>query len=116
MPHQALGWVAGARPRDSLTLSLLAATLASQHVALCLIPEMPLDVDSMLAYLIERVEKRGHAVVVVAEGVQPDGLVCEEKDASGNTLLADVGAHLKARIKSAFKARDMECNIKVCAL
>lgn len=91
----------------------MAATLASQHVALCLIPEMPLDVEAMLEYLMERVEQRGHAVVVVAEGVQPDGLECEEKDASGNTMLADVGAHLKSRIKNAFAAKDMECNIKV---
>ena len=45
------------------------ATLASQDVDLCLVPEVPIVLEDALPHLERVVDKKGHAVVVVAEGV-----------------------------------------------
>lgn len=81
-----------------------AATIASGEVNFCLVPEEALDLDGpkgFLAKLERRLDERGHAVVVVAEGagqklvadVDPDA-----RDASGNRRLGDIGVLLKQRI------------------
>jgi 6-phosphofructokinase 1 len=79
------------------------ATLASQDVDFCLIPEVPFDLPGLLACLRSRVRDRGHAVVVVAEGAGqelfPD---LSETDQSGNARLGDIGALLRTSITSAF--------------
>lgn len=49
----------------------LFATLASRDVNICLIPEEKFDLygkHGVLEYVIHRVQKRGHCVIVVAEG------------------------------------------------
>ncbi|MBM3811233.1 MAG: CBS domain-containing protein [Acidimicrobiia bacterium] len=51
------------------------ATLASGDVNYCLVPEVPFDLDGeagLLAHLRRRIETRGHAVIVVAEGAGQD--------------------------------------------
>jgi 6-phosphofructokinase 1 len=85
------------------------ATLASQEVNFCLIPEVPFELegaDGFLPNLAERLDERGHAVVVVAEGAGQN-LVAEEqeRDASGNLKLADVGGYLRGRIGEWFRER-----------
>ena len=49
-------------------------------------------------------DKKGYAVVVVAEGAAQDLLSAgsSEKDASGNPILADVGAFLRKEIREHF--------------
>ena len=85
------------------------ATLASQEVNFCLIPEVPFALDGpdgFLPSLAERLEERGHAVVVVAEGAGQrlvDG--ARDRDASGNLKLNDVGTFLRQRIAEYFVAR-----------
>lgn len=79
------------------------AALASQDVNFVLVPEVPFALDGpsgFLAALERRVRARGHAVVVVAEGAGQDllGVDPEERDASGNRRLADIGLHLRERI------------------
>ena len=85
------------------------ATLASQEVNFCLIPEVRFELDGpdgFLPSLAERLDERGHAVVVVAEGAGQHLIAGErERDASGNPELADVGAHLKAAIGDWFRRR-----------
>ena len=44
------------------------SVLASNNVNFCLIPEVPFTLDGFLKALKERLERRNHAVVVVAEG------------------------------------------------
>ena len=34
----------------------------------CLVPEVPFDLEAFLSALGERLQRRGHALVVVAEG------------------------------------------------
>ena len=85
------------------------ATLASQEVNICLIPEVPFSLDGpggVLAALAERLAERDHAVVVVAEGAGQD-LFADDRghDASGNVGLHDVGTYLKRRIAEFFAER-----------
>lgn len=84
------------------------ATLASQDVNFTLIPELSFELDGekgLLAALKQRVVERGHAVIVVAEGAGQqllDG--AEQRDASGNVKLKDIGPFLKEKIEAGFKA------------
>ncbi len=93
------------------------ATLASNQVNFVLIPEVPLTMDGsngFLQALHNRLEKRQHAVIVVAEGAGQDLLKNEgiDKDASGNIKLKDIGTYLSNRIREHFKMKGMEINLK----
>lgn len=79
------------------------ATLASQDVDFCLIPEVPFDLPGLLTCLRARVLDQGHAVVVVAEGAGQELLPpAAETDRSGNARLGDIGALLRTSITTAF--------------
>jgi 6-phosphofructokinase 1 len=82
------------------------ATVASQDVNFCLVPEVPFKLESFLAALKARIVKRAHAVIVVAEGAGQDLLANAgaERDASGNVKLSDIGPFLREKIESYFKA------------
>jgi 6-phosphofructokinase 1 len=85
------------------------ATVASQDVNFCLVPEVPFKLDGprgFLAVLQERILKRAHALIVVAEGAGQDLLeaVPAGRDASGNVKLGDIGPFLRERIEASFKA------------
>jgi len=93
------------------------ATLANSHVNYCIVPEENISLeggdDSLLGHLENRLKKKGHAVILVAEGAGQEFFEGEkDKDASGNTLHADIGVFLKGKIKSYFKERDTEVNVK----
>ena len=84
------------------------ATVASQDVNFTLVPEVPFKLEGkrgFLAALQERILKRAHAVVVVAEGAGQDLLETgpAERDASGNVKLKDIGLLLRERIEAHFK-------------
>ncbi len=94
----------------------LGATLASQDVNFCLIPEIPFRLDGpggFLAALKRRVLARNHALVVVAEGAGQDLLAGPGgQDASGNAKLADIGPFLRAQIEAYFKAEQTEATVR----
>jgi 6-phosphofructokinase 1 len=81
------------------------ATVASQEVNFCLIPEVPFQLDNFLAALKKRILKRAHAVIVVAEGVGQEWLANTgtERDVSGNVKLGDIGSFLRGQIEEYFK-------------
>jgi 6-phosphofructokinase 1 len=101
--------------RDSGFIAAGAAA-ASQEVNFALIPEIPLLLDGptgFLAALHQRMTRRHHAVIVVAEGAGQDLMEqLEETDKSGNRKKADIGLFLRDRILSYFKERDTEVNLK----
>jgi 6-phosphofructokinase 1 len=90
--------------------------LASHEVNFVLIPEVPFNLEGyngFLHHLEERLKRRKHAVIVVAEGAMQDQLLTERKtDAGGNLKLADVGAYLRDRIVKYFEEKKIEINLK----
>jgi 6-phosphofructokinase 1 len=96
------------------------ASLAMSDVNFVLIPEVPFQVEGergLLAVLRRRLENRGHAVIVVAEGAGQELMSAEKEaprntDASGNKKLVDIGPWLRDRISSHFKSIGGELNLK----
>jgi 6-phosphofructokinase 1 len=89
------------------------ATLANSDVNFCLVPEVPFTLPGFLDALQRRLERRAHAVVVVAEGAGQELLqASQERDASGNAKLGDIGVFLKGQIAQHFEAADLEVNVK----
>jgi len=93
------------------------AVLAQQDVNFVLIPEVDFDLDGpggLFAALEKRLVERKHAVVVVAEGAGQKFFEenNDERDASGNIKLKDIGVYLKAAIGAHFAAKGIEISIK----
>lgn len=93
------------------------AALARSGADVVLIPEVPFGLDGeqgLLAHLRRRVEDRGHAVVVVAEGAGQDLLEghADARDASGNAKLQDIGPYLRRRIGDHFSDAGVETSIR----
>jgi 6-phosphofructokinase 1 len=90
--------------------------LASHEINFVLIPEVPFNLEGyngFLHHLEERLKKRKHAVIVVAEGAMQDQLQTERKtDAGGNLKLVDVGTYLRDRINKYFEEKKVEINLK----
>jgi 6-phosphofructokinase 1 len=89
-----------------------AATVASQDVNFTLVPEVPFKLDGergFLNALKQHILVRAHAVIVVAEGAGQDllGASGEERDASGNVKLKDIGPFLRERIEVYCKAEEL---------
>jgi 6-phosphofructokinase 1 len=69
--------------------------------------------SGFLAALEKRLQKKNHAVVIVAEGAGQELLAkTGEKDASGNTKLQDIGFHLRDQLDSHFKSRGIEMTLR----
>ncbi len=93
-----------------------AAAIASHEANFCLIPEVPFDLDGpngFLAHLEERLIRRKHAVIVVAEGAGQELLATtNQTDASGNKKLADIGVYLRDKITEYFAEKKFHINLK----
>jgi 6-phosphofructokinase 1 len=88
------------------------ATMASQDVNFTLVPEVPFALEGPCGFLTaleRRILSRGHAVIAVAEGVGQELLAGtgNDRDASGNVRLKDIGLFLRQKIEERFKARDI---------
>lgn len=89
------------------------ATLTNSEVNFCLIPEVTFSMEGFLYALRDRLQNRGHAVIVVGEGAGQK-LVgrSKEQDASGNIKLVDIGVYLKERIRLYFNENGIEMSLK----
>ncbi|MBK6848219.1 MAG: ATP-dependent 6-phosphofructokinase [Proteobacteria bacterium] len=94
-----------------------AATLAAREVNLVLVPELPFAIEGergLLAWLWQRLDRRDHAVIVVAEGAGQEHLTggagrdASGRDASGNVKLGDIGVFLRDRLIAAGRSRDLQ--------
>ncbi|OPZ59910.1 MAG: 6-phosphofructokinase 1 [Deltaproteobacteria bacterium ADurb.Bin510] len=102
--------------RDSGFIAAHAA-LAQRDVNLVLVPEEDFDLEGehgLLKMIEQRLQRRGHGVVVVAEGAGSKYFASEERqtDASGNVKQGDIGVFLKNQISAHFKALGVELNLK----
>ena len=93
------------------------ATIASQEVNFCFVPEVTMRLDGakgFLDVLKNRMLARNHAVIVVAEGAGQELMPAAptETDASGNRKHQDIGVFLKHRIESFFEAERIPVSVK----
>jgi 6-phosphofructokinase 1 len=90
--------------------------LASHEANFVLIPEVPFELEGekgLFPLLKKRLERRRHAVIIVAEGAGQDLLPTDDdKDASGNKRLSDIGLFLKQEIAAYFKREEIPINLK----
>jgi 6-phosphofructokinase 1 len=91
------------------------ATLADRNVDICLIPEIPIDMNDVLSQVDNSLRTMGHCVIVVAEGAG-ESLMSEKLDArtdeSGNKKLPPIGEFLKEEIEKHFKSKGVPINVK----
>jgi 6-phosphofructokinase 1 len=93
------------------------AVLAQQDVNFVLIPEVDFDLEGsngLLKAIEDRLEDRGHCVIVVAEGAGQKFFenADSERDASGNIKLKDIGLFLKESIRAHFSAKGTNVSLK----
>jgi 6-phosphofructokinase 1 len=98
--------------RDSGYIAAYSVLVDSQ-VNICLVPEVPFTLERFLAELQKRLERRQHAVIVVAEGAGQELMAkSAERDASGNVKFGDIGIFLRDAIKDHFKKKGVEISLK----
>jgi len=98
--------------RDSGFIAAYSVLVDSQ-ANFCLVPEVPFTLERFLDELQRRLQRRGHAVVVVAEGAGQNLMQgTGERDASGNVRYNDIGAFLRDAIEDHFKVAGVEVSLK----
>ena len=98
--------------RDSGFIAAYSA-LVNNHVNFCLVPEVPFTLERFLSALQQRLERRSHAVIVVAEGAGQDLMAkTQERDASGNVKYGDIGLFMRDAITEHFKRIGMDVTLK----
>jgi 6-phosphofructokinase 1 len=89
------------------------STLVDGLVNFCLVPEDPFTLSGLMDSLTKRLDRRGHAVIVVAEGAGQELLeTSSEHDRSGNVRYGDIGTFLRDSIKGHFTLIGREINLK----
>ncbi len=93
------------------------AALANNDANFVLVPEVAFPLhgpDGLLPMVERRLERRGHAVIVAAEGAGQHLLTVDPnaRDASGNIRLADVGVFLGEQIARYMRERQVDVTIK----
>ncbi|XP_072980792.1 ATP-dependent 6-phosphofructokinase 5, chloroplastic-like [Typha angustifolia] len=92
------------------------ASLSSGQIDVCLIPEVPFTLEGpngVLRHLEHLIETKGSAMVCVAEGAGQELLQkSNATDASGNTILSDIGVHIQQQIKRHFKGIGIPADVK----
>ncbi|XP_028783899.1 ATP-dependent 6-phosphofructokinase 5, chloroplastic, partial [Neltuma alba] len=93
------------------------ASLASGQIDICLIPEVPFKLHGphgVLNHLKYLLEKKGSAVLCVAEGAGQDLLQkINATDASGNAVLGDIGVHIQQEVyQKYFKDIGVHADVK----
>ena len=86
-------------------------------VNFCLVPEVKFSLNDgehpFIPTLFERIRRRHHAVIVVAEGAGQELIPGNrERDKSGNLLNKNIGVFLKDEIKRQAKEAGIEINVK----
>jgi 6-phosphofructokinase 1 len=102
--------------RDSGFIAANAA-LAVQEVNYVLVPEINFELygpNGFLNVLRSRLERKHHALIVVAEGAGQNLFEDQtsEKDASGNIKYKDIGLYLRDKIKEEFNQKQFPISLK----
>jgi 6-phosphofructokinase 1 len=98
--------------RDSGFIAAYSA-LVNSDVNFCLVPEVPFTLERFLSALQRRLERRRHAVIVLAEGAGQDLMATADgRDASGNVRYGDIGVRLRDAIHDHFKRAGTAISLK----
>jgi 6-phosphofructokinase 1 len=98
--------------RDSGFIAAFTVLVDGQ-VNFCLVPEVPFGLEAFLKSLGERLKRRGHALVVVAEGAGQDLMAkTQARDASGNVRYGDIGVFLRDAIREHFEREGVPITLK----
>ncbi len=102
--------------RDSGFIAANAA-LAIQEVNFVLVPEVEFNMfgeNGFLQILKRRLDKKHHALIVVAEGTGQNLFADKtiKKDASGNIKYNDIGIYMRDTIKMEFRSLNFPFNLK----
>lgn len=103
--------------RDSGFIAVHTA-IASHDADFVLIPEVPFDLKGskgLYATIQRRLEDKGHAVIIVAEGAGQEHFAADEEretDKGGNLLYNDIGLLLKDGINEHFSQQNITVNLK----
>jgi len=93
-----------------------SSAISNSNVNFCLIPESDFDLEGpngFYEHLRQRLEKKDHAVVVVAEGAGQNLMAqAAATDKSGNKKLGDIGTFLRDGMKEWFAEKNCELNVK----
>jgi len=93
-----------------------STAISSRDANFVLVPELQFDLEGdngFLAHLERRLARRGHALIIVAEGAGQEHLSGGLGfDASGNKKFGDIGLFLKDCITKYFKEKAIEINLK----
>ncbi|MBN2466972.1 MAG: ATP-dependent 6-phosphofructokinase [Deltaproteobacteria bacterium] len=93
------------------------ASLAQKDVNYVLVPEIDFDLEGpygLFQNLEQRLKRRGHALIVVAEGAGQKFFRDEQAiyDASGNKKLCDIGGYLKQKMEEYFESKHIDVSVK----
>jgi 6-phosphofructokinase 1 len=91
------------------------AALASNDADFVLVPEVPFDLEGdngLLSHLARRLQQRGHALIVAAEGAGQKYVEEQGEDAGGNKKLGDIGVFLRKKVQAHFDAQGIEISMK----
>merc|ERR1719282_1981019 len=81
------------------------ASLASDLVDLCLIPEVKFKLEDVLAHVDSCIAKNNYMVIAVAEGAGQDLVSTGKQDATGHTVYGDIGTYLRDEINKHLKPK-----------
>jgi 6-phosphofructokinase 1 len=81
------------------------AALASNLVDLVLVPEVGVEMEDVKAHVDCVLARKGHMVIVVAEGAGQAHVATGKKDASGHTIYGDIGVFLRDTLNSYLKPK-----------
>uniref|UniRef100_A0A7S0Q368 Phosphofructokinase domain-containing protein n=2 Tax=Coccolithus braarudii TaxID=221442 RepID=A0A7S0Q368_9EUKA len=79
------------------------AALASNLVDLVLVPEVYVDLQDIKDWVDSTVARKGHMVIVVAEGAAQEHVATGQKDATGHAVYGDIGVFLRDMLNKHLK-------------
>jgi len=81
------------------------AALASNIVDLVMIPEVQVNLDDVLAYVDDVIERKGYMVIAVAEGAGQEHVATGQLDATGHTVYGDIGTFMRDLVNKHLKPK-----------
>jgi 6-phosphofructokinase 1 len=85
------------------------ASLASTLVDVTLIPEVDFKLADVHNHVYNTLKRKGHCVVVVAEGAGQKFVATDAKDATGHQVYGDIGVFMKDSINAYLKDKGGRC-------